>query len=78
MKKEEFLNLLKEALEFQDVDLQPSTDLTTIEAYDSMSVMSIIAFVDENFSKRLSAKQLSTIKTVDSLMELIGMENFND
>jgi len=77
MKKEKFLRLLKETLEFQDIDLQISTDLTKIEAYDSMSVMAIIAFVDENFSKRLTAKQLSTIQTVENLMELIGMENFS-
>jgi acyl carrier protein len=78
MKKEEFPGLLKEALELQDTDLQVSTDLTKIEAYDSMAVMSVIAFVDEHFSKRLTAKQLATITTVGNLMELIGMENFTD
>ena len=78
MNKEEFLRLLKEALEFQDIDLEISTDLTKIEAYDSMAVMAIIAFADENFSKRLTAKQLTTITTVSTLMELIGMENFSD
>ncbi len=77
MKKEEFLRLLKEALEFQDIDLQTATDLRKIEAYDSMAVMAVIAFVDENFSKRLTAKQLAAISTVGDLMELIGMENFS-
>jgi acyl carrier protein len=78
MKKEEFPKLLKEALEFQDVELQISTNLKNIEAYDSMAVMGVIAFVDEHFSKRLTAKQLVTITTVANLMELIGMENFTD
>lgn len=78
MKKQEFPSLLAEALEFQNIDLQLSTDLTKIEAYDSMAVMAIIAFVDENFSKRLTAKQLAGIKTVGNLMELIGLENFSD
>jgi acyl carrier protein len=78
MKKDEFPKLLKEALEFHDLDLQFSTDLTKIEAFDSMSIMAIIAFVDENFSKRFTAKQLETITTVKSLMDLIGIENFSD
>ena len=78
MKKEEFLTLLTEALELQDIALQVSTDLTKIESYDSMAVMAVIAFADENFSKRLTAKQLSTITRVSDLMELIGMENFTD
>jgi acyl carrier protein len=78
MKKEEFLRLLKEALEFQDIELQIETNLTKIESYDSMAVMVIIAFADEHFSKRLTAKQLTTITTISNLMELIGMENFSD
>jgi acyl carrier protein len=78
MKKEEFPILLKEALEFEDTDLQISTNLTRLEAYDSMAIMGVIAFVDEHFSKRLTAKQLATITTVENLMELIGMENFTD
>ena len=78
MKKEEFLRLLKEAREFQDINLEVTTDLTKIEAYDSMAVMAIIAFADENFSKRLTAKQLTAITTVANLMELIGLENFTD
>jgi acyl carrier protein len=43
-----------------------------------MAIMGVIAFVDEHFSKRLTAKQLATITTVENLMELIGMENFTD
>jgi acyl carrier protein len=78
MKKEEFPTLLKEALEFEDTDLQISTNLTRLEAYDSMAIMGVIAFVDEHFSKRLTAKQLATVTTVENLMELIGMENFTD
>ena len=78
MKKEEFLRLLQEALEFQGVELRETTVLKGIEGYDSMSVMSVIAFVDEHFSKRLTAKQLAEITTVRTLMELVGDENFSD
>ena len=75
MKRSEFPALLQEALELS-VELKESTDLTKVEGYDSMSVMAIFAFADENFSKRLTAKQLSGITTVATLMDLIGMENF--
>ncbi|MEI7663284.1 MAG: phosphopantetheine-binding protein [Bacteroidota bacterium] len=78
MKKEEFLRLLQEALEFQGIELRESTMLKGIEGYDSMSVMTVIAFVDEHFSKRLTAKQLAEITTVGTLMELVGIENFSD
>lgn len=78
MKKEEFLRLLQEALEFQGIELRESTMLKGIEGYDSMSVMTVIAFVDEHFSKRLTAKQLAEITTEGTLMELVGIENFSD
>ena len=74
----EFIEKLKEALEFEDVDLTHNTNLKTIEGYDSMSVMTIIAFVDENFSRKLTAKQLASITTIDSLKELIGHDCFSD
>ena len=78
MKKQVFISLLKSALEFDKVDLSESTVLKEIPSFDSMSVMGIIAFVDEHFSKRITAQQLNSISTLRSLMELIGMENFSD
>ncbi len=78
MKKQEFIDKLKEALEFEKADVTENTVMKDIPNYDSMSVMGIIAFVDEHFSKRVTAQQLNAITTIRSLMELIGMENFSD
>jgi acyl carrier protein len=78
MKTKEFIDNLKEALEFDKVNLTTDTNLKTIDGYDSMSVMTIIAFVDEHFSKKLTAQQLAGITTVRSLMELIGSDQFSD
>lgn len=78
MKTQEFIENLKEALEFEDVDMTTETNLKTIENYDSMSIMTIIAFVDEHFSKKLTAQQLASISTVRSLMDLIGQDYFSE
>jgi acyl carrier protein len=75
MKKSEFLEQLEEELEL-DEELSVDTNLKDLEEYDSLSVLSIISFVDENFGKKLTADQLNNITTVKSLMELIGMDNF--
>lgn len=77
MKRTEFFNALAEALEFNQ-ELNAETVLKELENYDSMSVLAIIALVDENFSKKLTAAQLNSITTVKSLMELIGIERFED
>jgi acyl carrier protein len=78
MKTSEFIEMLKEALEIDKRELNPDTDLKKIEGYDSMSIMTIIAFADEHFSKKLTAQQLASITTVKSLMDLIGSEHFSD
>lgn len=78
MKKQDFLYELKEALEFDNVKFSEETDFNKIEGFDSLHVMMIIAFVDNKFGKRLTAKQLFNISNVRSLMELIGIENFEE
>lgn len=77
MQKTVFIEKFKEALEMPKANIDENTVLKSIDGYDSMSVMAIIALVDEHFSKRLTAKQLGEITTMKSLMELIGLENFN-
>ncbi len=76
MKIADFLNELKETLEIDDVGLNEETNLKELEEYDSLSVLSIIAMIDENFGKRISGQNFQSITTIGSLMELIGMENF--
>lgn len=78
MKVHNFIEILKENLEIDSVELTEQTKLSSLEEYDSLAVMSIIALSDEHFSKRLSANQFSSITTVRSLMELIGMEHFKE
>ena len=78
MKTQEFIEKLKEALEFENVTLTIDTNLKNVEGYDSMAIMSIIAFADEHFSKKLTAQQLASITTIRSLKELIGSDRFSD
>jgi acyl carrier protein len=76
MKKDVFLNELAEVLEVEDMELTEETNLNDLEEYDSLAVMSLVAFIDENFDKKLSAAQFTDVTTVKSLMKLIGLKNF--
>jgi acyl carrier protein len=77
MEKKVFIEKFREALEIKSITLDENTPLKSVDGYDSMSVMAIIALVDELFSKRLTAKQLAQVNNIKSLMELIGSENFS-
>lgn len=77
MKTTFFLEKLQEELE-EDEKLFPETVLKNLDSYDSLALLTIIAFVDENFSKKIEAKNFKDIKTVQDLMNAIGPENFED
>lgn len=78
MKKEDFYNELIEYLEIEPVELSEGTTLNSIEGYDSMAVMSLIAFCDEKFGKKINAQQIQQLTTVGSLMEFLGKDNFEN
>ena len=46
------------------------------DEFDSMAIMYLVAFIHKNFGKQFSARQLNQIETVNSLIELIGKDNF--
>ncbi|MDN3695227.1 phosphopantetheine-binding protein [Chryseobacterium tructae] len=77
MKTSVFLEKLQEELE-EDETLTLDTNLKALESYDSISLLSVIAFVDENFNKKVDTKHFKDIETVSDLRDLIGKENFED
>lgn len=78
MKKNEFCAKIAELLELDDdVTLSETTDLRSFEEFDSLAIMSIVAFADRNFSRKLSGVQLNEVTTVGSLMDVIGREYFD-
>ncbi|KPE51564.1 MULTISPECIES: phosphopantetheine-binding protein [Chryseobacterium] len=77
MKTSVFLEKLQEELE-EDETLTLDTNLKELESYDSISLLSVIAFVDENFNKKIDTKQFKDIEKVSDLVNIIGKENFED
>lgn len=76
IKKEDFFKDLIECMEIDPVDLKENTVFRTMEDFDSMAIMSIVAYTDEKFGETLSAEELGNMVTVSDLMKLIGMEHF--
>ena len=76
MKKTEFFQTLKDLFEEENLPINEQTNLQDLEGFDSLGLISLIAFIDKNFCKRLTTAEFNTAKTVRNLMELIGLENF--
>lgn len=77
MKTSVFLEKLQDELE-ENQPLTPETKLKDLENYDSISLLSVIAFVDENFDQQLDPDQFKNMETVSDLMNIIGLENFEE
>ena len=61
---------LDEMLELAPGTLAGSERLDTLGAWDSVSVVSFIALLDERFSTQVPASSISDCKTVDDLVGL--------
>jgi len=73
----EFLIQLANLIEIED-ELSLDSNLKDYEEFDSMAIMSLVAFVHKNFGKQFNARQLNQVDTVESLIELIGRESFTE
>lgn len=69
MNKEKFLEDLAEILEEESV--QESDVLADFEAWDSLSILSIISYVSENYKKQLKNEEIRSQKTVGDLFSYI-------
>ncbi len=66
---ETFLNQMAELLEVDSVNAQD--EITFFDAWDSLRSLSIIAFVDDEYSVTISAQDILNAKTVEGLYQLI-------
>jgi acyl carrier protein len=78
MKKSDFYRELVDFLELDTAELNEDTEFRNIDGYDSMAVMSLIAFCDEKFNSKINAQQIQKLTTVGSLMDFLGKEKFEN
>lgn len=77
MKTAIFLEKLQQEIEEKE-KLTVETNLNELESYDSISLLSVIAFVDDNFENKIDTDRFKDIETVSDLMDIIGRDNFED
>jgi acyl carrier protein len=71
MSREEFLQQIDELLDKAPGTLKGPEDLAS-EGWDSLSVISFIALVDQSFGTAVETKALARSKTVDDLLALVA------
>ncbi len=66
---ENFSEALAEILEVDSVEMDQELD--SFECWDSLTILSIIAFTSESYNVSLSAADVNNSKTIEGLRKLI-------
>lgn len=78
MKKTELKKKIADILEIDPSEVTDAFDFSLREEFDSLAVLGLIAFFSENFGKKFSTAELRGLTTLQSLMKLVGLEQFED
>ncbi len=73
MNKEDFITLFIDELEIEGV-ITESTELSSIEEFDSVGRMILIGFADEKLGKKLSSNEINTFKNMSDLMNFLEVK----
>ncbi|MDB9720436.1 acyl carrier protein [Winogradskyella sp.] len=62
-------SLISEVLEVEDVKL--TDDLISFDSWDSLTILSIIALVSDEFGVELTREEIEKSETIEGLLQLI-------
>ena len=65
------IEMLEDLFELENGSLIPEMSLSEIEEYDSMSKLSLIVLMDEEFGKKLTGEQILKFKTVQDIFDFM-------
>lgn len=68
MNEKEKLTLLEETLEANEGTLKPEMSLDSVAEYDSMSKLSIIVMMEDEFGKKLTAEEVRAFHIVGDIL----------
>ncbi len=68
----EKVSIIENCMDLEEGTLQPNDKLSDYEEWDSLTVLSIIAAVDEKYRKNLTGEDLRKAVTVEDVAKLMG------
>lgn len=66
---ENFQSMIAEILEAENIEM--SDELISFDTWDSLTILSIIAFCDDQYNVSLSADEINNSNTIQGLYDLI-------
>lgn len=74
MTEQDKLAMLEDLLEVEEGTLKPETMLTDVEEYDSMSMLSLIVMMQDEFQVNLKSADVKGFQTVGDILARMEKE----
>lgn len=74
MTYEEKMKLIAKAIEIDSSRLTPDTLLDSLEEWDSLAIMGVVAMLDKHFDVQLKADDIAALKTVEDILKHMGKD----
>ena len=71
MTEQEKLAMLEEVLETDEGVLRADMDLDEVDEYDSMTKLSLVVMMEDEFGKKLTADDIRAFRTVGDILKLM-------
>ena len=71
MTQEEKLASLEEIMELDEGTLKPDTRLDDLEEWDSLSALSFVVLLGDEFNRKISGKEIREFETVSDMMKVM-------
>lgn len=69
MNTEKKIELLAEILDLETGDIRPEMQLSELEEWDSIAILSFIAMMDEEFGKEMKGAEIKKFITVQDALD---------
>ena len=73
--EEKFITLFKETLEMENQDITLQTKFRDLENWDSLSFLSVLAMLDEEYDVVIEGNDFRQLVTIEDLMNEIKKRN---
>lgn len=70
-----FIELFREVLEIENLSIDKNTVFRNLDEWDSLTVLSLLAMVSDEYDKAISRDELRNAKTVEDLFNIISQKD---
>lgn len=74
MNTQEKLAALEDVMELDEGTLKPEMELDEIEEWDSLSALSFVVLLGDEFNRKISGQQIRAFQTVQDLLDVMEAE----